>query len=133
MSSVFKHQVRVYVEDTDAGGIVFYANYLKYMERARTEFLRSLGYNKPALFDSFQFVVRSVELVYQKPAVLDDLLNISASLSKLSKASFEMHQNVCRDGDILVEGKVKVACINSETKRPLAMPKEIYATLSNFN
>jgi 4-hydroxybenzoyl-CoA thioesterase len=133
MSSVFKHQVRVYVEDTDAGGIVFYANYLKYMERARTEFLRSLGYNKPALFDSFQFVVRSVELVYQKPAVLDDLLNISASLSKLSKASFEMHQNVCRDGDILVEGKVKVACINSETKRPLAMPKEIYATLSNYN
>ena len=133
MSSVFKHQVRVYVEDTDAGGIVFYANYLKYMERARTEFLRSLGYNKPALFDSFQFVVRSVELVYQKPAVLDDLLNISASLSKLSKASFEMHQNVSRDGDILVEGKVKVACINSETKRPLAMPKEIYATLSNYN
>ena len=103
------------------------------MERARTEFLRSLGYNKPALFDSLQFVVRSVELVYQKPAVLDDLLDISASLSKLSKASFEMHQNVCRDGDILVEGKVKVACINSETKRPLAMPKEIYATLSNYN
>jgi tol-pal system-associated acyl-CoA thioesterase len=112
---------------------VFYANYLKYMERARTEFLRSLGYNKPALFDSLQFVVRSVELVYQKPAVLDDLLDVSAGLSKLSKASFEMHQNVSRDGDILVEGKVKVACINSETKRPLAMPKEIYATLSNYN
>ena len=109
MSSAFNHQARVYVEDTDAGGIVFYANYLKYMERARTEFLRSLGYNKPALFDSLQFVVRSVELVYQKPAVLDDLLDISASLSKLSKVSFEMQQNVSRDGDILVQGKVKVA------------------------
>ena len=133
MSSVFKHQVRVYVEDTDAGGIVFYANYLKYMERARTEFSRSLGYNKLALFDSLQFDVRRVELVYQKPAVLDDLLDVSARLSKLSKASFEMHQNVSRDGDILVEGKVKVACINSDTKRPLAMPKEIYATLSNYN
>ena len=132
MSLVFSHQARVYVEDTDAGGIVFYANYLKYMERARTEFLRSLGYNKPALFDSLQFVVRSVELVYQKPAVLDDLLDVSASLSKLSKASFEMQQNVCRDGDLLVEGKVKVACISSKTKRPLAMPKDIYATLSNY-
>ena len=71
-STIFSHSVRVYVEDTDAGGIVFYANYLKYMERARTEFLRSLGFNRPALFDDLQFVVRKVELLYHKPAVLDD-------------------------------------------------------------
>jgi len=88
-AETFSHQVRVYVEDTDAGGIVFYANYLKYMERARTEFLRSLGYDKPALFDGLQFVVRSVELLYHKPAVLDDMLDISARLIKLSKASLK--------------------------------------------
>ena len=130
-SHSFFHQVRVYVEDTDAGGIVFYANYLKYMERARTEFLRSLGYDKPALFDGLQFVVRSVELLYQKPAVLDDVLDVSANLIKLSKASFEMQQNIFRNGDLLLEGKVKIACISNEAKRPLAMPAEIYNTLNN--
>jgi 4-hydroxybenzoyl-CoA thioesterase/acyl-CoA thioester hydrolase len=131
-SEPFSHQARVYVEDTDAGGIVFYANYLKYMERARTEFLRSLGYNKPALFDGLQFVVRSVELVYQKPAVLDDILDISANLINLSKVSFEMQQNIFRNGDLLVKAKVKIACINNKTKRPQAMPVEIYQTLKNY-
>ena len=131
-SEPFSHQARVYVEDTDAGGIVFYANYLKYMERARTEFLRSLGYNKPALFDGLQFVVRSVELVYQKPAVLDDILDISANLIKLSKVSFEMQQNIFRNGDLLVKAKVKIACINNKTKRPQVMPVEIYQTLKNY-
>lgn len=130
--STFAHQVRVYVEDTDAGGIVFYANYLKYMERARTEFLRSLGYDKPALFDGLQFVVRSVEVVYQKPALLDDELSISADLIKLSKASFDMQQNISRNGDLLVEAKVKIACISNTAKRPQAMPAEIYQTLKNY-
>jgi 4-hydroxybenzoyl-CoA thioesterase/acyl-CoA thioester hydrolase len=130
--SAFAHQVRVYVEDTDTGGIVFYANYLKYMERARTEFLRSLGYDKPALFDGLQFVVRSVEVVYQKPALLDDELSISADLIKLSKASFDMQQNISRNGDLLVEAKVKIACISNTAKRPQAMPAEIYQTLKNY-
>jgi 4-hydroxybenzoyl-CoA thioesterase/acyl-CoA thioester hydrolase len=128
----FSHQLRVYVEDTDAGGIVFYANYLKYMERARTEFLRSLGYDKPALFDGLQFVVRSVELLYQKPAVLDDMLDVSASLIKLSKVSFEMQQNIFRNGDLLVKAKVKIACISNDAKRPQAMPAEIYQTLKHY-
>ena len=131
-TEVFSHQVRVYVEDTDAGGIVFYANYLKYMERARTEFLRSLGYDKPALFDGLQFVVRSVELLYHKPAVLDDMLDISARLIKLSKVSFEMQQNIFRNGDLLVETKVKIACISNNAKRPQAMPADIYQTLKNY-
>jgi len=132
LAAPFSFQVRIYVEDTDAGGIVFYANYLKYMERARTEFLRSLGFSKPALFDSLQFVVRSIELLYQKPAVLDDVLDISASLIRLSKVSFEMKQNVCRGSDILVQAKVKIACISNATKRPQAMPKEIYHTLKEL-
>lgn len=130
--NTFVHQVRVYVEDTDAGGIVFYANYLKYMERARTEFMRSLGYDKPALFDGLQFVVRKVELVYQKPALLDDELTISADLIKISKASFEMLQNISRNGDLLVQAKVKIACISNTAKRPKAMPAEIYQTLKDY-
>lgn len=130
--AVFSHSARVYVEDTDAGGIVFYANYLKYMERARTEFLRSLGFDKPALFDDLQFVVRSVQLLYHKPAVLDDLLDVTVALRKLSRASFEVQQNIYRDGDLLLESEVKIACIGATHKRPQAMPKEIGNSLKNY-
>ena len=131
-SHSFSHQVRVYVEDTDVGGIVFYANYLKYMERARTEFLRSLGYSKPALFDDLQFVVRKVELLYHKPAVLDDLLDITVALKKLSKVSFEVQQNIYREGDLLLESQVKIACISAVGKRPRAMPADINNSLRHY-
>jgi len=127
----FSCAIRVYVEDTDAGGIVFYANYLRYMERARTELLRSLGYNKPALFDDLQFVVRKVELLYHQPAVLDDLIDVTALLTKLSRVSFEMEQCIYRDGDLLVEGKVTVACIDAQQKRPKAIPEQIRNALKN--
>jgi len=128
----FSHQLRVYVEDTDAGGIVFYANYLKYMERARTEFLRSLGFYEPALFDDLQFVVRKVELLYHKPAVLDDLLDVTVALSKLSRASFEVQQKIYRNKDLLLEAEVKIACICNVSKRPQAMPVDIYQSLKNY-
>ncbi len=128
----FSHSARVYVEDTDAGGIVFYANYLKYMERARTEFLRSLGYSKPALFDDLQFVVRKVELLYHKPAVLDDLLDVTVALKKLSKASFEVQQNIYREEDLLLESQVKIACIGAVGKRPKAIPADINNSLKHY-
>jgi tol-pal system-associated acyl-CoA thioesterase len=79
-ASVFSLPIRVYVEDTDAGGIVFYANYLKFMERARTEFMRSLGFDKPALFDGMQFVVQEVAVKYHSPAVLDDQIGMPKSM-----------------------------------------------------
>ena len=128
--AAFSLPVRVYVEDTDAGGIVFYANYLKFMERARTELMRSHGYDKPALFDGMQFVVREVALKYHSPAVLDDLLDVTAVLSKAGRASFEMTQQVFRGEQLLVEGLVKVGCINSDSKRPQAMPKLMFDTLN---
>jgi 4-hydroxybenzoyl-CoA thioesterase len=131
-STIFSHSARVYVEDTDAGGIVFYANYLKYMERARTEFLRSLGFNKPALFDDLQFVVRKVELLYHIPAVLDDLLDVTVALNKLSRASFEVQQNIYRNKDLLLEAEVKIACIGVADKRPQAMPQAIGNSLKNY-
>jgi 4-hydroxybenzoyl-CoA thioesterase/acyl-CoA thioester hydrolase len=130
----FRLPIRVYVEDTDAGGIVFYANYLKYMERARTELMRSLGFDKPALFDDMQFVVTDVSLKYHSPAILDDQISVTAVLSKASRVTFQMTQQVFRGDELLVEGWVKVACVNSTTKRPQGMPKPRLNALSDsFN
>ncbi|MDG1495639.1 MAG: tol-pal system-associated acyl-CoA thioesterase [Porticoccaceae bacterium] len=126
----FRLPIRVYVEDTDAGGIVFYANYLKFMERARTELMRSLGFDKPALFDDMQFVVTDVSLKYRSPAMLDDQIWVTAVLSKASRVSFEMAQQVYRGDELLVEGWVKVACVNSATKRPQGMPKNMFNALT---
>ena len=123
--------IRIYVEDTDAGGIVFYANYLKFMERARTELMRSLGFDKPALFDGLQFVVTDVALKYHSPAVLDDEITVTAVLSKASRARFEMTQQVFRGEELLVEGSVNVACVDAHNKRPKGMPKNMFATLNS--
>jgi 4-hydroxybenzoyl-CoA thioesterase len=127
----FRLPIRVYVEDTDAGGIVFYANYLKFMERARTELMRSLGFDKPALFDGLQFVVHEVALKYHSPAVLDDEIIVTAVLSKATRATFEMTQQVFRGEELLVEGSIKVACIDAQTKRPKGMPKNMFTTLNS--
>jgi len=121
--------IRVYVEDTDAGGIVYYANYLKYIERARTELIRSLGYDKPALFGDLQFVVHSVEIKYRQPAVLDDEVVATAQLIKVSRTSFTIAQKVLRNDEVLVEAEVKVASISHEKKRPAAIPAEMLQTL----
>jgi tol-pal system-associated acyl-CoA thioesterase len=110
---------------------VFYANYLKYMERARTEYMRCLGFHKPALFDGLQFVVHEVAVKYHSPAVLDDLIDVTAVLIKGSRVSFEMSQQIYRGDELLVEGLVKVACINAQTKRPQGMPKEMITTLKS--
>ena len=135
-SAEFSLPIRVYVEDTDAGGIVFYANYLKFMERARTELMRSLGFDKPALFDGMQFVVHEVGLKYHSPAVLDDEILVTATLHKATRATFEMTQQVFRGGssgdrELLVEGSVKVACIDAQSKRPKGMPKIMFETLKS--
>jgi 4-hydroxybenzoyl-CoA thioesterase len=135
-SAEFSLPIRVYVEDTDAGGIVFYANYLKFMERARTELMRSLGSDKPALFDGMQFVVHEVGLKYHSPAVLDDEIFVTATLHKATRATFEMTQRVFRgsstgDRELLVEGSVKVACIDAQSKRPKGMPKIMFETLNS--
>jgi 4-hydroxybenzoyl-CoA thioesterase len=127
----FRLPIRVYVEDTDAGGIVFYANYLKFMERARTELMRSLGFDKPALFDGLQFVVHEVALKYHSPAILDDEIIVTAVLSKATRATFEMTQQVFRGEELLVEGSIKVACIDAQTKRPKGMPKNMFTTLNS--
>ena len=118
--------VRVYIEDTDAGGIVYYVNYLKFMERARSEFLRELGCGKAALFaDKLMFVVHSIQVDYHTSAELDDELTVTARVQKAGKVSAVFEQNVYRDGQLLCGGTVKVACVDCDTRQPVAIPAEL--------
>ena len=120
----FSWRARVYWEDTDGGGVVFYANYLKYMERARTEWLRSMGHAQSDLAEKFGFVfaVAEVKLNYRRPARLDDELEISCIPVPEGSASLRFRQVVTRAGTVLVEGEVRVACVDARTFRPKRLP-----------
>ena len=122
----------MYYEDTDAGGVVYYANYLKYAERARTEFIRALGVNQqPALEeDRCGFMVRSLEVDYKAPAVLDDLLSVTCVLTEAKGASAEMQQEIWRGETLLVSMKVKLAYVSLARKRPMRLPAFIMQAVS---
>ncbi|GIX29811.1 MAG: tol-pal system-associated acyl-CoA thioesterase [Porticoccaceae bacterium] len=123
--------VRVYVEDTDAAGVVFYANYLRYLERARTEWFRTLGFARPALFaDRLAFVVRALEIRYLRPARLDDLLQVGVAVVDLGRARLRLDQPVLRDGERLCEAAVELACLRRDTLRPVAIPAEVRRALA---
>lgn len=123
LSDELRLPVRVYIEDTDAGGIVFYVNYLKYFERARTEFMRRLGFAKAALLDGeFLFVVHSLEVEYLHAAVLDDQLDACASLREVRGARLQFAQRVLRAGTEICRARVTVACVDGTTRRPRALP-----------
>jgi 4-hydroxybenzoyl-CoA thioesterase len=127
MSSEFSISLRVYIEDTDAGGIVYYVNYLKFMERARTEFMRHLGYGKTAIFDTdAMFVVVSSNVQYLGSAVLDDKLQVTAQPLKVGRASIVFEQCVKRDVEVLCRGEVKIACVGRQSRVPQVMPDEMY-------
>lgn len=126
--------LRVYIEDTDAGGIVYYINYLKYMERARTELLRRYGYDKPAFWaDNRMFVVHSADVTWRKPARLDDELDVSARIDKVGRTFFEVVQQVRRSGQVLCEGVVKVANVTRDTMKPVALPADMREQLAKNN
>jgi acyl-CoA thioester hydrolase len=112
--------VRVYYEDTDHGGVVYYANYLKFMERARTEWLRSLGFEQDRLLEEegLLFAVRSVELKYHRPARFNDRLEVTARLLKHGRASLDFAQQVRRDAEVLCEGVVRLATLDAVSFRP---------------
>jgi len=127
-SGIFELPLRVYVEDTDAGGIVYYVNYLKYMERARTEWFRSIGFEKPALFgDNLMFIVHSLNINYRRPARLDDQLVATARIIKHGRTFFLMAQSVFRGDELLCEAEVKVACVIRDTMKPSAIPEQVRA------
>ncbi|WP_150305499.1 tol-pal system-associated acyl-CoA thioesterase [Pseudomonas saliphila] len=120
----FSIRARVYFEDTDAGGIVYYVNYLKFMERARTELVRSLGFDQSRLQDdNVIFVVHSVAARYHAPARLDDELVISAEVLELKRTSVRFRQQVRRADELLLcEGEVLVACVNADHYKPIKIP-----------
>lgn len=123
----FSLSVRVYIEDTDAGGIVYYVNYLKFMERSRTEFLRGFGYDKPAILDEgLLLVVHAADIQYRRPAKLDDYLHVTTGVAKLARTYVEFRQQVLRGNELLCEGLIRVACVNGASMRPSAIPADMH-------
>jgi 4-hydroxybenzoyl-CoA thioesterase len=129
----FSFQLRVYIEDTDAGGIVYYVNYLKFMERARTEFMRSLGYGKDYIFNNdLMFVVRDVAVTYLRPARLDDELQATVSIRQLRGAVMVMQQRVKRGEEMLAQGDVTIACVERSGLKPRRLPRQMVASLQTM-
>ncbi len=130
--TVFSWPIRVYWEDTDAGGVVYYANYLKFMERARSEWLRALGFDQSRLRDELGlvFVVRQAMIEYLKPARYDDLLTVTAMLKQVGRASLIMGQTIELDG-LLGRAEVTLACVNAQTFKPARMPAQMLQALED--
>ena len=127
----FEWPIRVYYEDTDLQGVVYYANYFRYMERARTEWLRSLGVEQDKLLNEERkyFVVVDTYAEFLKPARFNEMLIATASLAELTRATFLIEQNIYResvDGDLLCRGHVKAAYVDADTQRPLRIPTSIF-------
>ncbi len=133
-TSIFGFPVRVYYEDTDAAGVVYYANYLKFFERARTEWLRSLGFGQAATADTDGkvFVVRATSVQYLKPARLDDALTIRSQVTRVGRASLEFSQWCERGNDVLATGHIEIACVTRDTLRPAAIPALIASRLAEL-
>lgn len=129
--SEFVWPVRVYYEDTDSGGVVYYANYLRFMERARTEFLRHFGFEQDQLHaeQGVIFAVRSIEVDYLRPARFNELLEASAMVVKRGGASITFAQQIRRGGELLCAGTVKIASLDAVTMRPRAIPEEILSAM----
>jgi len=130
--SEFSWPVRVYYEDTDSGGVVYYANYLKFMERARTEWLRAHGFEQSVLVREHGviFVVRDVHISYLRPAVFDDLLQVTVKIHATGRSWIEFVQTVERD-EILSQARVKIVCVNQLSFKPVEIPDIIREKMEN--
>ena len=131
MNAPFVYQVRVYWEDTDAGGVVYYANYLKFMERARTEWLRHLGFEQATLRDTHGvvFVVRRVEIDYVAPARLDDLLTLTTYLAVGTRTCLTVTQEINAD-NLLTRARVQLVCVDANRFKPVKIPAPLLEKLS---
>jgi len=132
---VFNWPVRVYFQDTDAGGVVYHASYVNFMERARTEWLRTHGYNNAGLMNEFGvlFVVRSIKLDYLRPALLDDMLNVTAKVHELGRSRLNMLQSVQRGEELLTTAEVNLVCVSRETFKPVSVPEALRLQWNTVN
>ena len=133
MHENFYHTVKVYYEDTDAGGIVYYANYLKYLERARTEALATIGLSNLQIKEKFEalIIVKSCNIEFKKSAYLEDNLNIRSFIKSVTKTSFVMNQFISKDDDIIVEAQVHLVFVNDKSK-PIKVPQIIFDNLKPY-
>lgn len=130
----FLWPVRIYYEDTDLAGVVYYANYLKYLERARTEWLRQLGVVQSQLKaeQDLVFMVRHCQLDYRKPAYFDDLLTVSVHIAHIGRASLQLLQHVYRDDTVLCEAQIKLAVVTASNSRPRGFPQSLLHILESL-
>ena len=131
-TAAFEHLVRIYWEDTDAGGIVFYANYLKFFERARTEWLRHLGVEQQALRQATggMFVVSETQVKYHRPAQLDDLLRVTTRMGEAGRASLVIEQQAWRDTTLLCEGSIRIGWVDAASLKPARIPSSVLERLT---
>ena len=131
MNPNFQTGVRVYYEDTDAAGIVYYANYLRFIERGRTEFLRALGHDQNILMgEGIAFAVRSAGVEFLRPARLDDLLTVETGIASLGRAQVTFAQRILRGTELLLDAKIRVVCIDPVRGKPIGMPARIHDQLA---
>ena len=132
--NAFSIPVRVYYEDTDAGGVVYYANYLRFFERCRTEWMRFAGHDQSVLMAEagIGFVARKASCEYLKPARLDDELTVGLEVEKLTRVRVVFRQHVRRGADELVTGNVEIACVNMDTMTPTAIPEFLHSKLETL-
>ena len=133
MHKTFSHNVKIYYEDTDSGGVVYYANYLKYFERARTEALLTIGLSNLKIKEEFNslIIVKSCNIDYKKPANLEDELKIRSFVKSITKTSFFMNQFISRDEEIIVEAQIHLVFVN-ENGKPVKIPDEIYSQFKPY-
>jgi len=133
MSKDFKHEIKIYYEDTDAGGVVYYSNYLKFLERARTEMLESIGLSNKKLLEEHKtlIIVKSCNIEYIAPSRLEDKIQIYSSVETLNKASFDVIQNIKKNDNLIVKAKVKLVTVNKDGK-PIKIPSILEKSLKNI-
>tara|TARA_B100001093_G_scaffold442326_1_gene443982 strand:- start:240 stop:662 length:423 start_codon:yes stop_codon:yes gene_type:complete len=127
MHENFFHKLKIYYEDTDSGGVVYYANYLKFLERARTEALFSIGFSNKKIKETFKslIIVKSCNIEYKKSAYLEDELTVRSFVKSITKTSFFMNQIITKDKEVIVESQIHLVFVNTEGK-PVKIPDEIY-------
>ena len=133
MHENFFHKIKVYYEDTDSGGVVYYANYLKFLERARTEALFSIGFSNKKIQEDFNslIIVKSCNIEYRKPAYLEDELSIRSYVKSITKTSFFMNQIITIKDELIVEAKIHLVFINKKGK-PVKIPQDIYSKFKPY-
>ena len=133
MHENFFHKIKVYYEDTDSGGVVYYANYLKFLERARTESLFSIGFSNSKIQEQFNslIIVKSCNIEYKKSAYLEDVLTVRSFIKSITKTSFFMNQIISKENDIIIEAQVHLVFINKDGK-PVKIPEEIYSKFKPY-